>query len=261
MNKIKQLWSNLRSSFWFTPTLIVALSIALAVALIETDSTESDQWLARWPRLFGSGAEGARGMLSTIAASIISVVGVTFSMTLVALSLFFGFILALGGVGVLIFFIHHIASSIQASSIIASVAQETISAIDRLFPEEPGHAPMEDEDQAIRLLAKRNWCAVPAKESGYIQSVDHHALLRLARHRKTIVRLVRGIGEFVVQNAVLASPAMDIRPDKEAIAATHAAYRISRHRTVEQDPAYGIRQLADVALKALSPGVTTPRPL
>jgi len=49
------------------------------------------------------------------------------------LAVFFGFVLALGGVGVLIFFIHHIASSIQASSIIASVAQETIAAIDRFF--------------------------------------------------------------------------------------------------------------------------------
>ena len=58
-----------------------------------------------------------------------------------SLAVFFGFVLALGGVGVLIFFIHHIASSIQASSIIASVAQETIAAVDRLFPQMQGHEP------------------------------------------------------------------------------------------------------------------------
>lgn len=39
MNKLKQIWSNLRSSFWFLPSLIVAVSIALAEALIEVDST------------------------------------------------------------------------------------------------------------------------------------------------------------------------------------------------------------------------------
>ena len=39
------------------------------------------------------------------------------------------------------------------------------------------------------------------------------------------------------------------------IAALNKAYSISRHRTVEQDPSFGIRQIVDMALKALSPGV------
>ena len=81
-----------------------------------------------------------------------------------SLAVFFGFVMALGGVGALMFFIHHIASSIQASSIIASVAQETIAAIDRLFPEKLGHGPGEDDDdQTLRPLSERNWRAVPAR--------------------------------------------------------------------------------------------------
>ena len=96
---------------------------------------------------------------------------------------------------------------------------------------------------------------MPAAVSGYIQSVDNDALLRLARDRKTIVRMERGIGEFVVQNTALASLALEDPPDQEMIAALNAAYSISRHRTVEQDPAFGIRQIVDMALKALSPGV------
>src|SRR5665811_997101 len=195
MNKFRQLWSTLRSSFWFVPSLIVVLSVALAVALIEADSTGSDRLLAQWPRLFGAGAQGARAMMSTIAGSMMSVVGVTFSMILVVLALassqytsrilrnfmrsrvtqavlgifagiftyclivlrtirsgdegafvpnlavFFGFVMALVGVGTLMFFIHHIASSIQASSIIASIAEETNATIDLLFPEKLGHGP------------------------------------------------------------------------------------------------------------------------
>ena len=69
------------------PTLIVTGSIVLAVALITVDSTGSEQWLARWPGLFGVGADGARGMLSTIAGSMMTVVGVTFSMVLMTLAL------------------------------------------------------------------------------------------------------------------------------------------------------------------------------
>jgi len=310
MNKLKQLWTTLRSSFWFVPSLIVVVSIVVAVVLIEADSAGIDRWLARWPRLFGAGAEGARGMMSTIAGSMITVVGVTFSMILVVLALAsnqyssrilrtfmrsrvtqvvlgiftgtftyslivlrtirsgdedafvpslavsFGFVLALGGIGALMFFIHHIASSIQASSIIASVTQETIAAIDRLFPEPLGQGPGEDDDeQPLSPLAQRNWQAVPAGESGYIQSVDNAALLRLARDGNTIARMEHGIGEFVVQNTTLASLALEDPPDQETISALQATFNISHHRTVEQDAAFGIRQIVDVALKALSPGI------
>ena len=65
--------------------MIVAGSIVLSAVLISAESTGSDRWLAQWPRLFGAGAEGARGMLSTIAGSMMSVMGVTFSITVVAL--------------------------------------------------------------------------------------------------------------------------------------------------------------------------------
>ena len=85
--------------------------------------------------------------------------------------------------------------------------------------------------------------------------MDNAALLRVARDRKTIVRMERGIGEFVVQNTALASLALEDPPDQETIAALQATFSISRHRTVEQDAAFGIRQIVDVALKALSPGI------
>lgn len=311
MLKLRQFVINLRSSFWFVPSLTVLGSIVLAVALIEADTAGSDRWLSKWPRLFGVGAEGSRQMLSTLAGSMISVLGVTFSMTLVALTLassqytsrilrifmsskvtqvtlgifagtfayclivlrtirssgnaefipglavFFAFILALGSVGVLIFFIHHIASSIQASSIIASVTQETYAAIDRLFPEKTKEEPEADaeEEQLLLALSEKTWCAVPAKEGGYIQSVDSEALLRLARDKKTILRMERGIGDFVVKETALASLAQPETLDQKTIIALNAAYTISIHRTVDQDPAFGIRQIEDMALKALSPGV------
>jgi uncharacterized membrane protein len=249
-------------------------------------------------------------MMSTIAGSTITVVGVTFSMILVVLALassqytsrilrnfmssrvtqvvlgifagiftyslivlrtirggnegqfvpnlavFFGFVLALGGVGALMFFIHHIASSIQASSIIASVAQETIAAIDRLFPKKLGQeSDKDDDDQSLRPLTGRNWRGVPAKESGYIQSVDNAGLLHLAQDKKTIVRMEHGIGDFVVQNTTLVSLSLEEKPDEETITALQETFSISRYRTVEQDAAFGIRQIVDVALKALSPGI------
>ncbi len=294
------------------PSLAVVDGIVAALVLIEADAVWGDRWLALWPRLFGAGAEGARQMLSTLAGSMMSLMGITFSMTLVALALassqytsrilrnfmknratqttlgvfagifayclivlrsirggdpgfipnaavFFAFVLALGGVVVLIFFIHHIASSIQAVSIIASVAQETDAAMDRVLPEKQGRDPDGAEDavdeQVLAPLDERTWYPVPAQVSGYIQSVDEDAILDLARNHRTIVRMERGVGAFAVEGAVLASLALTYPPDRETIAALNRAYRISPHRTIEWDPAFGIRQIVDIALKALSPGV------
>ena len=165
--------------------------------------------------------------------------------------------LALGGVGTLMFFIHHIASSIQASSIIASVAEETMASIDRLFPERLGQGPGEDDDdQTLYPLSKRYWRIVPAMQSGYIQSVNNAALLRLARDRKTIVRMEHGIGEFVVQNTMLVSLALEDPPDQETIAARAGGFQHQppTARWIRTRP-FGVRQIVDVALKALSPGI------
>jgi uncharacterized membrane protein len=78
MNKLKRMWNKLRGSFWFLSSLIVAGGVALAVALIQADTSGSGQWQARWPRLFGASAAGARGMLSTIAGSMMTVVASRF---------------------------------------------------------------------------------------------------------------------------------------------------------------------------------------
>ncbi len=65
----------------------------------------------------------------------------------------------------------------------------------------------------------------------------------------------RGIGAFVVENTPLASLALDEPPDEKMAAALRGAYSIDRNRTVQQDCAFGIRQLVDMALRALSPGI------
>jgi uncharacterized membrane protein len=172
------------------------------------------------------------------------------------LAVFFGFVLAVGGVGILIFFIHHVASSIQASNIIGVVTHETTEAIDRLFPERLGHGPPEDDDDpAPHLPSGRKWCAISAKKSAYIQSVDNEILLRIARENKTLVRMEHAVGEFVVEDTPLVSLAVEEPPDEKVIDDLRSAFSLSRYRTVHQDVGFGIRQIVDVALKALSPGI------
>ena len=308
MNRLYKHWDNLRSSLWFIPTIIVAAAVVLALGLIELDAPENGWQLAeRWPRLFGAGAEGSRGLLSAIASSMITVAGVTFSITIVALTLassqytsrilrnfmrdranqsvlgvFLGIfvyclivlrtirsgdegafvpalavlvavLLAFVAIGFLIFFIHHIAASLQATSIIESVAAETLLVIDRLYTIQPTETDHVNSMQKI-ASAPKIWATIPALKTGYIQAVDADALFELANKLNSVVRMEKEIGEFVIENCALAS-VTGKQADKETIRHLNAAYTVDKHRTVDQDASYGIRQIVDVALKALSPGI------
>ncbi len=311
MLRLKNLLGELRSSLWFVPALMVAGAGALAVGLIEVDARLNRELLTNFPRLFGAGAEGSRGMLSSIAGSMITVAGVTFSITIVALSLassqytprilrnfmrdranqtvlgvfvgiftyclivlrtirggdenlfvpslavLVGVILAVVGIGFLIFFIHHIAASIQASNIIASAAEETIKTIDKLFPQELGEEGG-DEDEGVEtkaVLAEARRRVVRSLKTGYVQSLDEAALIELASEYETTLRMERGVGDFVVEGSRLVSAYLDAEADERFTNKLNRIYQISRYRTVEQDAAFGVRQIVDIALKALSPGI------
>src|SRR5690606_2475582 len=97
------------------------------------------------------------------------------------------------------------------------------------------------------------WHPVLGARSGYLQSIDTGGLLAWADEQDVVVRMERCIGEFTFEGLPLLSVAgrpLDDR-DREHLGGSHV---IDRQRTVEQDAAFGIRQIVDVALKALSPG-------
>lgn len=296
-------WQRLTGSLWFVPSLITVGAALLAVALIEAEALVRDEVLENFPRLFGAGAESSRTMLAAIAGSMITVAGVTFSITVVAVSqassqytprilrnfmrdrtsqvvlgVFVGifvyclvvartirgdealrfipslavlgaFLLAVVAMGFLVYFIHHIAGTLEAGSILARVSRETVDAVDRLFPDDVGAgggAPPTGEP--------RDWVAIPSAGTGYLQSVDAEGMLSLAERHGTVIRMERGIGDFVVRDTTIASVAGPGTGDDLA-AAVNGVYTLSAYRSVYQDAEFGIRQMVDIALKALSPGV------
>jgi uncharacterized membrane protein len=167
-----------------------------------------------------------------------------------------GLILAFVGIAYLVYFIHYISMSIQASRIIATAAHETIAAVDCLFPQGLSDEADEDADGDLAMpLAEQHWSSAPAQKTGYVESIDGDALLRWAQEYGTILRMERGIGEFVVEGTPLISVADPGGLDEDTTDDLNAVYVISRHRMVEHDASFGIRQLVDIALKALSPGI------
>ena len=86
MNKVKIFWENLQASLWFVPGLMLVGTIIAALFLIDVDSSVKSEWLLKYPRLFGLGADGSRGMLSAIAGSMLTVATLAFSLTLNAIT-------------------------------------------------------------------------------------------------------------------------------------------------------------------------------
>ena len=307
---LRKLWIQVRSSLWFVPTVLVILGAGAAVVLVELDIAYADVLGGQsWEPLLNAGAEGARGMLTAIASSMITVAGVAFSITIVTLSLAstqytprilrnfmrdrgnqfvlgtfvaiftyclivlrtirgggekngggfvpllavaFGMVLALASIGCLIFFIHHVAASIQASTILKAIANETDAAIDALHPDE-----LRADEQAHAVDAHRQreieWRAVDAERSGYLQHGNAEGLLRFAKQHDVVVRLERAPGDYVAAGMPLASVSGAI--DKDAARALRRHFVIGAFRTVDQDAGFGIRQIVDIAMKALSPSV------
>jgi uncharacterized membrane protein len=170
------------------------------------------------------------------------------------LAVFGGVVLAFVSIGAFVFFVHHVAVSIQASHILASVARETLHAVDRLFPDTLGEGSGEDAAPRPDDLPQA-WQPIAAVRSGYVQQVDESALLRFAREHRTIVRMERAIGEFVAEGMPLAAVPARLQLSEPMRQQLRRCYDIDRLRTVVQDAAFGLQQLVDVALKALSPGI------
>jgi uncharacterized membrane protein len=171
-----------------------------------------------------------------------------------ALSVLGGMAYAFVGIGTLIFFIHHIALSIQAASIVQRIASDTESAMDHVFPMQVAARAPDPAAVCLPLV----WAEVTAPRSGYVQAVHLEALLQLGADCGRIVRLCVPVGGYVARGTKLLEIAGDGRLDERTVRRARAAVAIGRQRNVEQDPEFGLQQLMDIALRALSTGVNDP---
>lgn len=173
-----------------------------------------------------------------------------------------GMLLALGGVAALILFIHHIAHSLQTGTIVQHIHRETVAAIDDLFPDRFGDA-IDNPDDAKAALAyaheQTGWFPVISTQTGYLQRINTDGLLKWAIDNHVVLRVERDMGAFVGENSVLFSVRSGMeRPDPvEADWPDDLMNYVSvgRNRNIDQDVAFGIQQLVDITLKALSPGI------
>lgn len=150
--------------------------------------------------------------------------------------------------GSLVFFISRMAQGIQANFIADRIANET-----RAVMEEVCTGAI-DEPVLDRRAALGKGAPVTALRSGYVQLLDYEALLALAERQRVVVHVVKAPGEFVVEG----TPLVVVEGGTLEAQAVGEAFDLGPIRTMQQDLEYGLRQIVDVALKAISPAVNDP---
>ncbi|MBW4563853.1 MAG: DUF2254 domain-containing protein [Mojavia pulchra JT2-VF2] len=171
-----------------------------------------------------------------------------------------GVLLAIISIGILIYFIHHASTIIQASNVIQNVSADLHSAIERLFPEKIGRGEPEDRQgfAEIPMTFEEEALPIRANSTGYLQAIDDEELMKIACKYNLLIRLQIRPGKFVVQGSDLVLIFPGHKLNQKLVKKINNAYIIGKERTEQQDVEFPIVQLVEIALRALSPAVNDP---
>ena len=287
-----KLFMHLKSSLWLVPVLCVLAGAALSFGTIAVDRYFDYEALPT--RLVG-GPDAAAAVLSTVAASMVSLTALVLTITMVVVQLAMGqfsprivqrilrdkpsqlaiglfvatfvhailalrevtingdgtgnvpgvavvtaFVLVLASIAVLVVYVQHIGQALRVSALIELVGDETRVVLDRRYPDK-GPA-LDSEVDSLPV--------VRARESGVIAGIGYEQLVEEGRRADCLLELVPALGEFV--------PADDdlFRVHGESTALDedrlHDALILSPEPTLDEDVAYGVRLLVDIAERSLA---------
>ena len=302
LDALRRQWLNIRSGLWFRPLLVILAIPLLAVALVQLEQ--------RWDVSIPMPVDGdaVTSILTTLVGALITVVGVAFTLTIVAVQqvssqfspravrgvlarptpkLIAGLmvgtslhgIVTLFAVGdelptlaivstialavlslISVFlFLHDTSQIIQLENIAKDTAVRTRASLAELHPETsgsdrrpvdaaPGHQPSSS-------------ALIRAPSSGFVQRFNGSRLRELAGQSRTRIELAIPTGTFVVEGESVGwvtsarAEDADLEPTAEQVGRSIV---IDSQRDLQQDPDFGLQQLADMAVRALSPGINDP---
>jgi len=195
-------------------------------------------------------------LVSTIVIALVGLRGVSGDEPLPSVLLAVVLLLGLASVAALVTFMGHLVRSLRVDTMMAAVRRETVATLHQMYPEHGGRAI------DAGPVAPAEAVDFPAARSGFVTVIRPHTLLEEAARTGLIVRLKIRPGDHIVRGTPLAAAwAVEGGAGVEAETIAHLladAVEVGYERTVEQDAAFGFRQLTDIAVKAISPGINDP---
>jgi uncharacterized membrane protein len=165
-------------------------------------------------------------------------------------SLIMAWLLVVLSFGFLVFYSHRIASSIQNPDLVARIVDDIRP--EMVPPASSGSGETVSANDLERQAAQGD--AVTCSASGYVQEIDHDALVAVAASAGAVVHVSYRPGQFVLRGERLAS-VWSARRGVDLAQRVRSCVAIGRHRTIAQDPEFGVAQIVEIGLRALSPAV------
>jgi uncharacterized membrane protein len=287
--RVSRLKNDLGASLWFVPVLCVLVGAAISFGTIAIDRAFDYEAI---PSYLVGDPNAVTVILSTIAASMVSLFTLVLTITMVVVQLAMGQFsprivqrilrdkpsqLAIGlfiatfvhailtvrevtnagdGTGhvpgiavvtsfglvflsivVLVLYVHHIGRALRVSELIELVGRDTRKLIDRTYP-----TPM--------AVAEPDLTVIAATRSGVVTSIEYEEIVAEAERASCLLELAPALGDFVPTDAPLFRVTGDaglVNPD-----ALRDAVRLDDERTLDEDVAYGLRLLVDIAERSLA---------
>ena len=282
-------FSRVARGLWFIPLACVVAGVGLSLCTIAIDKAFDYKLVPQW---ISGGPEAAMEILGTVAASMVSLAALVLTITMVVVQLAMGqfsprivqriledkpsqlaigifvgtfahamlalrevqigndgvvpglavvvaFVLVIISIMVLVWYVHHIGRSLRVSALIELVGAATRELLDANYA-----------DHGATPRFQRPTICMP--RSGVITQVDHKALVRVAEAGDSVLTLLPALGEFVPAGAPLFESSGETK--RIDVSAAIRSVKIGLERTLDQDMAYGLRMLVDIAERSLSDG-------
>ena len=274
---------------WFVPLICVLAGVALSFGTIAIDKAYQYELV---PRSISGGPDAAVEILGTVAASMVSLTALVLTITMVVVQLAMGqfsprivqrilqdkpsqfaigifvgtfahamlalrevhtdgegivpglavviaFVLVVISIMVLVWYVNHIGRALRVSALIELVGNDTRGLLDKFYAD-------------VGSACKAEQSTICAPRSGVITQVDHEQLVRIATAGDCVLKLRPALGEFVPAGAALFEI---VGPtDHLDVKAAIQSVKFGLERTLDQDMAYGLRLLVDIAERSLSDG-------
>jgi len=170
------------------------------------------------------------------------------------ISLITSWVLVVLSFGFLVYYSHRVARSIQNPDMIGAIVDDLYVAAGGAHVSGPGEGTGAPPDDDAILRQAETGALVSCARSGYLQHVDHVALVAAARAADALIVLRFRSGQFVLRGEPLAAIVPSDKVGALEVAIDRGVH-IGRHRTLTQDSEFGIAQVVEIAIRALSPAV------
>jgi len=169
--------------------------------------------------------------------------------TLNGFSILIGMVMAISCLGAFIYFIHTISSGIQINNILEGIFNTTKNKLEQLLEEE-------SKDPNIPDINEDDWTYIRSVDAGYYQGVDLKGLLEFCQDKKVNIKVIPHKGEYLLPNVDLF--AVDKSIKEEDRSDLRSNFLFSDNRDIAENYSLGIKQITEVGIKAMSPGINDP---